>query len=512
MKEQTTKKSLSPFHLVLMSMGGMVGTGWLFSPYYVFQGAGVWAILSWIIAAVLILFIAFTFAEVVTFITIRGGFMRFFDITHSKSLGFMMIIIGWLSYVVYLPIEAQGATQYIAFWFPSLINNNAGTVTLSLYGLILSFLIMIILTMFNSSHVKRVANANAGVSICKIILPLTIAIFVIVTCGKVDNVTAHYSNTPFNFSNILFAITSSGVAFAFTGFQNGLILAADAKNPRIALPLSVIAPVLIGLVMYILLTMIYMFCLDGDTSKVFNATAPLLGILSLLGLNYLFVILFVDAVVSPLGTANVYTAVTARILQTVGTTFSWKKLEKLNKNDAPIVALWINFFIALLFLVPAPTWAELVNFLSTLVMLICLSGPVSLMVFRKIKPHGERKFRLKAYALFGYLGFIGCTLFVYWSGLSNLVGLFVLSLILLIIYQFTMVKQYGKAKIDAFMFISYLGLLLLISYSVKANFIPFPYDHILVIILSVIYLNLFVSLRDSEINIDQKMEKISLHG
>lgn len=512
MEEQTTKKSLSPFHLVLMSTGGMVGTGWLFSPYYAFQGAGVWAILSWVIAAVLILFVAFTFAEIVTFLPIRGGFMRFFDITHSKSLGFVMLMLGWLSYVVYLPIEAQGATQYIAFWFPSLVNNNAGEVTLSLHGLVLSFLIMVFLTMFNASHVKRVANANVGVSIIKIILPLSIAIFVIALYGKVDNLTANYNSTPFNMSNILFVITSTGMAFAFSGFQNGLILAAEAKKPHIALPLSVIVPVLVGLTMYVLLTMIYMFCMSGDYKAVFDATAPLLGILSMLGLNYLFMILFIDAVISPLGTANVFTAVTARILQTVGLVFSWKKLQKLNKNDVPIVALWINFFVALLFLVPTPTWAELVNFLSSLLMITCMAGPVTLMIFRINKPNDERKFRLKAYSLFGYLGFIGCTLFVYWSGFTNLVGLFVLSLILLIIYQFSMVKEYGKAKIDAFIFISYLGLLSLISYSVKVNFVPFPYDHLLVVILSMIFLKLFVSLRDSEINIDQKMEKINLHG
>jgi amino acid transporter len=367
---------------------------------------------------------------------------------------------------------------------------------------------MLGLTMFNTSHVKKVANANVGVSIFKIILPVSLAIFVILMYGKFDNVVTTYDKVPFDMSNILFVITSTGMAFAFSGFQNGLILASEAKRPNIAIPLSVIVPVLVGLCMYVLLTMIYVFCMSGQTSGVFNAAAPLLGILSMLGLNYIFMVLFLDAVISPLGTANVFTAVTARILQTVGLVFGWKKIQILNKNQVPIAALWINFFVALLFLLPMPTWSELVNFLSSLLMLTCMSGPVAMMIFRTNKPDADRKFRLKAHTLFGYLGFIGCTLFVYWSGLENLAGLFVLAIVLLIIYQFSMVKCHGKIKFDSLILILYLFSLTLVSFLAKQGIIPFPYDHAVIVVISVIFLNVLISCRDTKENIDTKTNDI----
>jgi amino acid transporter len=248
--------------------------------------------------------------------------------------------------------------------------------------------------------------------------------------------------------------------------------------------------------------------MSGQTSGVFNAAAPLLGILSMLGLNYIFMVLFLDAVISPLGTANVFTAVTARILQTVGLVFGWKKIQTLNKNQVPIAALWINFFVALLFLLPMPTWSELVNFLSSLLMLTCMSGPVSLMIFRANKPDADRKFKLKAYALFGYLGFIGCTLFVYWSGLENLAGLLVLALILLVIYQVAMVKQHGKIKFDSIILILYLFLMTLVSFLAKQGIIPFPYDHAFIIVIAVIFLNVLVRCRDTKENIYIKTNDI----
>jgi len=309
-------------------------------------------------------------------------------------------------------------------------------------------------------------------------------------------------------SNILFVITSTGMAFAFSGFQNGLILASETKRPHIAIPLSVIAPVLVGLCMYVLLTMIYVFTMSGQHSAVLTAVAPLLGILSMLGLNYLLLLMFLDAVISPLGTANVFTAVTSRILQTIGIVFNWKKIQTLNKNDVPVVALWINFAIAILFLLPMPTWSELVNFLSSLLMLTCMSGPVSLIIFRKNKPDAERKFKLKAYSLFAYLGFIGCTLFVYWSGLENLIGLFVLGVVLLVVYKFSMAKKHGKARIDSIYFILYLFSLTFVSFLASKGIIPFPYDHAVIIVVACLFLKILVFCRDTSDNIDIKMAKV----
>ncbi|MDE4994499.1 APC family permease, partial [Francisella tularensis subsp. holarctica] len=83
----------------------------------------------------------------------------------------------------------------------------------------------------------------------------------------------------------------------------------------------------------------------------------------------IYTILFIDAIILPIGTGNVYTAVTGRVLQAFGLEFFKKSvLTRLNKNHVPIYCFWINFFVSLVFLFKFPTWTALVNFLSSLVL------------------------------------------------------------------------------------------------------------------------------------------------
>ncbi|MDE4957285.1 amino acid permease, partial [Francisella tularensis subsp. holarctica] len=86
--------------------GGMMGSGCLFSPYYGFQTAGQGVIISWFIPALLTLLVALCFAEVASMLPRVFGAMRFLSITHSRTVGFLFDALGWISYLVYLPLEA----------------------------------------------------------------------------------------------------------------------------------------------------------------------------------------------------------------------------------------------------------------------------------------------------------------------------------------------------------------------------------------------------------------------
>lgn len=58
------KKNLSPLGLLWISLTSMIGSGWLFGPLYSAHFAGPAAILAWPIAGILLLFVAFCYAEV----------------------------------------------------------------------------------------------------------------------------------------------------------------------------------------------------------------------------------------------------------------------------------------------------------------------------------------------------------------------------------------------------------------------------------------------------------------
>ena len=52
---------------------------------------------------------------------------------------------------------------------------------------------------------------------------------------------------------IFTALSAGGIAFAFTGFQNGLMLAGEVKNPQRNIPIAILGAVLIGFVLYFML-------------------------------------------------------------------------------------------------------------------------------------------------------------------------------------------------------------------------------------------------------------------
>src|SRR6476659_9781232 len=112
----------------------MIGSGWLFSPFISAQLAGPNALISWVIGAIFMLFIALPLCELGTMFPISGGMSNYPTFTHGKEVGFLFAWTSWLSYVVMTPIEIQAILQYSSHFFPILIVAGSSTFELSTYG------------------------------------------------------------------------------------------------------------------------------------------------------------------------------------------------------------------------------------------------------------------------------------------------------------------------------------------------------------------------------------------
>jgi amino acid transporter len=491
------KSKISHMQLILLSTGGMLGAGWLFSPFYGYQTAGVGVLYSWAITAVITLIIGLSFAQMARALPIVGGIYRLMNLTHPKSIGSIFLILGWLSYVVYLPLEARAVVQYLGFWFPSLLRDVANQVELSQQGMLLATAIIIGITWFNTFVITKVTQVNGIVSIWKISIPLLVALSVIIGFGHAHALLQPQNRTHYSFENILLAVTSSGLAFAFSGFQNGLILANQVENPSKSLPYSLFVPILVGFILYSLLSLTYLVSLDNTHQLVLAGTAaPLLALLSLFGLNWLFVILLADAVIAPLGTTNVYIAVTSRILYSVGKEI-WPNsaLTKLNQHGSPVLALWLNAVIGIAFLFPFPTWRELMNFLSSVVVFAYLAGPTAILVLQKKNVRSfDNRHKLQYANLIGYLGFICCTWLIYWSGTKNLLYLTIMLFCIILGYVvFSLKTEAFKSIIrkNWYLFI-YILSIFSVSFLREKELISFPLDNTIIAGIGLVFAHLFV--------------------
>lgn len=251
------KRDISTTNILIVSAGGMIGSGWLFSPFISAQMAGSNSLISWVIAAVFMIFIALPLCELGTMFPISGGMSNYPTFTHGKEVGFLFAWTSWLSYVVMTPIEIQAILQYSSHFFPILIDKNSTTFTLSGYGYVAAMAIMLFVVILNSYGIKLLVECNKYASIIKFILPSIAIVSLLHVAPTMDNVTISLSDKE-SWVNIFTALSAGGIAFAFTGFQNGLVLAGEVKNPQRNIPIAILGAVLIGFVLYFMLELSFL--------------------------------------------------------------------------------------------------------------------------------------------------------------------------------------------------------------------------------------------------------------
>lgn len=494
------KRDISTTNILIASAGGMVGSGWLFSPYISAQMAGPNALISWIIAALFMVFIALPLCELGAMFPVAGGMSNYPSFTHGKEVGFLFAWTSWLSYVVMTPIEIQAILQYSSHFFPSLIANGSATMELTSRGYVAAIGIMLFVVVINSYGIKILAECNKYASIIKFILPGIAIVAFLNVAPNMENIHINLGEKE-SWVGIFSALSMGGVVFAFTGFQNGLILAGEVKNPQRNIPIAILGAVLIGFILYFMLQLAFLaampqtFIANGWHSLSFPGdSGPLVGLTLLLGLGSVATLLMIDAAFSPFGSTLVFTAATSRILYGMALNEHLPKIFlKVNRHKIPYITLYVNFLVGIFSFLPFPGWQKLVAFLSSASILSYSIGPICLLAMRHLQPETPRPFRLQAATLCSHIAFYFCNLMLYWCGFSIL---WKLDLALLAGLSISLVYN-RKNPLDStaplYWFVFYMASLLLLSW--LGNFggigiLQFPIDMICILPLSVLVLHL----------------------
>ena len=143
-----------------------------------------------------------------------------------------------IAIVSVIPVEAIASIQYMsswpwewASWAKDLVDNGM----LTSKGPCSCFL-LIIIYFLNYWTVSLFAKVNSLITIFKIIIPgLTIGALLFVDFME-KTFTSHQDFHVSNWSNVLTAMATSGVIFAFNGFQSPINMAGEAKNPGKSIP------------------------------------------------------------------------------------------------------------------------------------------------------------------------------------------------------------------------------------------------------------------------------------
>ncbi|MET8246840.1 APC family permease [Streptomyces sp. NPDC005202] len=412
--------------LMWASVGSIIGSGWLYGAEKAVVVAGPAAIISWLIGAVAIVLLALVHAELGGMFPVAGGTARYPHYAFGGLAGMSFGWFSWLQAATVAPIEVEAMIGYAGHWdFAKGFQHADGTLTTS--GFVVAVVLMAAFVVVNFLGVRVLAHTNSAATWWKIAVPLATIFIVAVGNFHPHNFTAH-GFAPFGAKGVLSAISSSGIIFALLGFEQAIQLAGESRDPKRDLPRATLGSVAIGAVIYVLLQVVFIGALPlssfahGWAKLDFpGISGPWAGLATLVGLGWLSVVLYLDAVISPGGTGLIYTTATSRVSYGLSKNgYAPKVFEKTDARGVPWFGLVISFLTGIICFLPFPSWQELVGFITSASVLMYAGAPLAYGVFADRLPHHERPYRLPGGKVISPLSFVVANLIIYWAGWDTL--------------------------------------------------------------------------------------------
>lgn len=439
--QHNLRRDVGVIGLLFASVGSIIGSGWLFGALNASREAGPAAIISWALGGIMILLIGLVYAELGTMFPLSGGVVRF---PHLSFGGFASYTTGWITWVAcatVAPIEVEGAlqyaTRYAALTAKHTVNGQI-VHTLTALGYVVAAVAMAVFVVINYVGIRWFAHLNNVLVWWKLgIITLVVVAFLLTAFHGSNFSSAGFR--PNGWQGVFTAIATSGIVFSYLGFRQGVELAGETKNPRRNVPVAVVGSVLITMVIYVALQIAFIGALNPRTLaasggwaqlQFVNDFGPLAAIASAIGLAWLAILLYIDAVVSPADTGLIYTTVTSRISYGMARNGNAPRpLSQTNREGVPWISLLVAFVVGLVIFLPFPSWQQLVGFITSATVLSFGSGPLVLSAMRRQLPDHPRTFRLPGGDLIPFLAFYSSNLIVFWAGWTTDWKLFVAALI-----------------------------------------------------------------------------------
>lgn len=495
-------RKMGTFALTMTGIGSIIGSGWLFGAWKAAQIAGPAAIFSWIIGMVVILFIALSYAELGAMFPEAGGMVKYPQYSHGSFIGFLAAWANWISIASTITVEAIASVQYMstwpwewARWSHSLVDNNI----LTTKGLFIASLLLLFYFFVNYWTVNLFAKANSFITIFKLIVPGVMAGSLFFAGFHGENFTSSQGIAPYGWASVLTAVATSGIVFAFNGFQSPVNMAGEAKSPNKSIPIAVIGSILIAGFIYVILQVVFIGAVDPSMIvngwSHLNFNSPFADLAIALSLNWLAIVLYVDAFVSPSGTGATYTATTSRML------YGMQKNGYLPNifgtlhplYGVPRPAMLLNLGVCFIFLFLFRGWGVLAEVISVATLISYIMGPVALTTLRRTASHFNRPFHLKGASIIAPCGFVFASLTLYWARWPLTGEVVFIIAIGLPIYFYYQAKNkwngFKKQFLSGVWMLLYLGCMIFISYigSEKfggKNILTFGWDMVVIAFLA----------------------------
>ncbi|WP_037570419.1 APC family permease [Phaeacidiphilus oryzae] len=493
-QDELLRRRLGFWSLLATGVGSVIGSGWLLASMYAAQAAGPAALLAWVIGGLVMLLVALVFAELGMVKPESGGLVRYPLYSNGRLAA---AVVGWSMWVAYVgnpPTEAAGVLQYASAYLPGLYSGTqlTGLGVLAAIGLMLVFVVV------NYFGVALFARTNNLITAIKVFVPTLTVVALIVSGFQGGNFgSAHGGPAPYGWSAALSTIATAGMVFAYTGFRNVIELSGEARDPRRTVPRALITTIVVCIVLYLALQTAFLGAVPGRLLghgwHGVNLDSPFADLAMMLNMTWLYWILIADSMVSPSGSAIVYTASNAR--NTFGLAkngfFPQWTVRVHSRWGVPARALAVNFVVGLAFLLPLPSWHAIIGVTGTLAVFTFAIGSVSVTAFRRLEIAG-RDARLTGMGWIAPAAFAISSLVIFWAGWTTLLKTIPIVVVGLVVFALGYLRRRDRtvdlrAGIWLPAYLAAMYALSLLGTFGGHRLIPAPWDSVLVAAVSLAF-------------------------
>ena len=229
-RESGLRRSLSKAQIVMIGLGGAIGTGLFLGSSLAVGYAGPAVIVSYALAGFVALVMVFSLSEMAVVHPTAGSFGAYAETYLNPWAGFVVRYTYWIAEAIAVGGEAVAAGLYMQYWFPGV----------PVWMWALGF--CLVLLYFNSRSVGSFGTLESWLALIKvvaIVLFIILGLAAITGIGRpavgLHNLTGLAGGfLPKGVSGLWMAVTVG--IFSFNGIEVIAVTSGETKNPEVAIP------------------------------------------------------------------------------------------------------------------------------------------------------------------------------------------------------------------------------------------------------------------------------------
>ncbi|ANE46962.1 gamma-aminobutyrate permease [Paenibacillus swuensis] len=346
-QQQQLRRGLKARHMMMISLGGSIGTGLFLASGGAISTAGPGgALLAYLLIGIMVYFLMTSLGEMATYLPVPGSFSTYATRFVDPSFGFAIGWNYWYNWAITIAAELSAATLIMKYWFPDSSS------------LLWSGLFLAIMLAFNLLSVRGFGESEywfAMIKIATVIIFIVIGILMIVGIWNGEargfsQFTAGDAPFPGGFLTILGVFMAAG--FSFQGTELLGIAAGESEDPRRNVPRAIRSVFWRILLFYVLAIAVIGLLIPFNDPNIANSDisqSPFTVIFEKAGLSIAASVMNAVILTSVLSAGNSGMYASARMIWVLAKEGKAPKfLAKLDSRGIPVAAVLVTAAVGLL--------------------------------------------------------------------------------------------------------------------------------------------------------------------